>query len=253
MGAQIIGPSEARAAGLKRYFTGKACKRGHVAERYVSGKKCIECKTEENLSPGAREYNARYRAENSEAKREYDSLRYAKNVDAVREYGAAYRAENAEAIKEYMSTYHARNRDAHRERYANYYTENRESSREVMAAWQKNNPDKVAAIRHARRARQKNAEGRFTAADIRRIHDEQDGRCACCGQELNGKYHRDHIHPIALGGSNWPSNIQLLCSRCNHTKNDRDPVEFSRNWFNRTGQWPMFAIARGWHIEQVAA
>lgn len=35
--------TEARAAGLKRYFTGKPCKRGHVAERYLKGGMCIEC------------------------------------------------------------------------------------------------------------------------------------------------------------------------------------------------------------------
>jgi hypothetical protein len=39
---KIITRSEARALGLKRYFTGKPCKHGHVAERNVSGN-CTEC------------------------------------------------------------------------------------------------------------------------------------------------------------------------------------------------------------------
>lgn len=30
-------------AGLKRYFTGKPCPRGHVAERFVSTKACVVC------------------------------------------------------------------------------------------------------------------------------------------------------------------------------------------------------------------
>lgn len=34
--------AEAKAAGLKRYFTGKPCPKGHVAERYVNGT-CYEC------------------------------------------------------------------------------------------------------------------------------------------------------------------------------------------------------------------
>lgn len=29
-----------------RYFTGKPCKRGHVAERYVSTRTCVECADE---------------------------------------------------------------------------------------------------------------------------------------------------------------------------------------------------------------
>ena len=39
----IIGRDEARALGLKHFFTGKPCKRGHVAERDVSSRECVEC------------------------------------------------------------------------------------------------------------------------------------------------------------------------------------------------------------------
>jgi hypothetical protein len=40
---EIISQSEALAAGLKRYFTGKPCKYKHVAEHYVKGGACVEC------------------------------------------------------------------------------------------------------------------------------------------------------------------------------------------------------------------
>ena len=33
---KIISHAEAKAQGLKRYFTGKPCKHGHVAEIYTS-------------------------------------------------------------------------------------------------------------------------------------------------------------------------------------------------------------------------
>jgi len=39
----VISRSTAKAAGLQYYFTGKVCKRGHVAERFVSNTSCIEC------------------------------------------------------------------------------------------------------------------------------------------------------------------------------------------------------------------
>ena len=35
---------EARRQGLKRYFTGKPCKHGHVCERIVSDGSCVECR-----------------------------------------------------------------------------------------------------------------------------------------------------------------------------------------------------------------
>jgi hypothetical protein len=40
---QIISRAEAKAKGLKRYFTGKPCKHGHVAEREVFNATCVEC------------------------------------------------------------------------------------------------------------------------------------------------------------------------------------------------------------------
>ena len=38
-----ISRTDARAQGLSRYFTGKPCKRGHIAERILASGTCIEC------------------------------------------------------------------------------------------------------------------------------------------------------------------------------------------------------------------
>jgi hypothetical protein len=40
---EIITRAQAKARGLKRYFTGEACKRGHVAERSVASHGCMDC------------------------------------------------------------------------------------------------------------------------------------------------------------------------------------------------------------------
>ena len=40
---EIISKADAIASGLKRYFTGKPCKNGHIDERLVSNKGCITC------------------------------------------------------------------------------------------------------------------------------------------------------------------------------------------------------------------
>lgn len=42
----IITCKQARLKGLKRYYTGKPCKRGHVSERYVTGG-CVVCANED--------------------------------------------------------------------------------------------------------------------------------------------------------------------------------------------------------------
>ncbi len=39
---EIVSRENAKRLGLKRYYTGKRCKYGHVAERWVTGR-CVEC------------------------------------------------------------------------------------------------------------------------------------------------------------------------------------------------------------------
>jgi hypothetical protein len=39
---EIVTRQEARDRGLKRYFTGQKCKRGHVAERWTCDANCVE-------------------------------------------------------------------------------------------------------------------------------------------------------------------------------------------------------------------
>lgn len=43
---ELITREQAKFLGRSRYFTGKPCKRGHVAERFVAGRTCVECKRE---------------------------------------------------------------------------------------------------------------------------------------------------------------------------------------------------------------
>lgn len=43
MNEVTISRAEARQAGLSKYFTGSACKSGHVAERYTSSASCVTC------------------------------------------------------------------------------------------------------------------------------------------------------------------------------------------------------------------
>ena len=60
---RIISRAEAKALGLKHYFTGAPCRHGHVAKRQVSSRVCMEC--------------ARgWRAANREKERKRDRLRY---------------------------------------------------------------------------------------------------------------------------------------------------------------------------------
>jgi 5-methylcytosine-specific restriction endonuclease McrA len=74
--------------------------------------------------------------------------------------------------------------------------------------------------------RRRNAPGKFTADDITRLYEQQQGECVYCSVGLSSGYHIDHIIPIAKGGTNYPDNIQLLCPKCNLKKNAKMPDVF---------------------------
>lgn len=78
-----------------------------------------------------------------------------------------------------------------------------------------------------RRARIKNAPGHFTAADVQKQYRSQHGKCWWCGCELGDNYHADHLIPLAKGGSNWPNNIVCSCPKCNISRQDKMPHEWS--------------------------
>lgn len=70
---KLISRAEAVALNQKRYYSGKSCPHGHVAERLVSSYGCCACEIERSKRPGVRAYRDEYRRRPSslKAQREY--------------------------------------------------------------------------------------------------------------------------------------------------------------------------------------
>lgn len=87
---QLTSIRQAQTEGLRYYFTGKPCKRGHVALRFVSGRNCSECLREdqriENMT--AEQVNRR-----NERHREWDKA----NATSWRIWNAEDRASRLQA------------------------------------------------------------------------------------------------------------------------------------------------------------
>lgn len=72
---KIISFSQARAQGLKRYFTGKPCSNGHICERDSSKGMCIECERERSRIKSLGAYQ-RNKAKNPEKLKAWYADRY---------------------------------------------------------------------------------------------------------------------------------------------------------------------------------
>lgn len=53
-------------------------------------------------------------------------------------------------------------------------------------------------------------------------------RCQSCGEDTKTRLNIDHIIPLATGGSNDISNLQVLCSQCNQKKKHYFDSRFRR-------------------------
>ncbi|MFL9904621.1 HNH endonuclease signature motif containing protein, partial [Paraburkholderia fungorum] len=136
-----------------------------------------------------------------------------------------YREQNREKVREYARKFYAENREriaawrkAWKERNPRYFAD-------WMAEWRIQNPEKAKEFWRNNRANRRKAEGKHTAADIAQLLKLQRGRCAVCREKMDS-YHVDHIVPIAKGGANDWTNIQLLHPRCNTQKQAKDPIDF---------------------------
>lgn len=119
----IVSRADAIRDGLKFYFTGKPCNKGHIAQRYTSSG-CVVCSEAQRTSWSAanRDYHKKLQAD-----------WYKANKDHHAEYGKQWRKENPERVR-YLSI---KWKTKHRERYLFQRKVNRQklSNKEVARAY----------------------------------------------------------------------------------------------------------------------
>jgi hypothetical protein len=174
-----------------------------------------------------KECEIKYRVRNKEQEREY------RNKPEIKEKAKAqgrewkknpiYQAKQ----KVYRVEYHQRPevKEKNLKHNRNYLakTENQVKARANTIAWRKDNPDKANHQQNTKRIRKAQAEGSHTVEQWKLLKSFFDC-CPKCGQVA--RFTRDHIIPLAKGGTDYIDNIQVLCRSCNSSKNDVFAVDY---------------------------
>lgn len=246
----------ARSCGAKSFFTGIACRHGHLAERYAADGSCMQCKAEYREAHRSKlaEQARQWRLDNPEKAKSYGKDEHAREVrkahyEKTRDHqiakAIAWNKANPEKVAEGMRRWYVRNGDRQREKAREEYAanpeyhremarewrlKNAEKHRENSRRWRRENPEKAAASTRNKKAMRRQAPGRHTADDVAAILKRQAFKCVECGVSIKKRVdrHVDHIIPLSRGGTNWPSNLQILCAACNMHKHATDPIDFAR-------------------------
>ena len=236
--------ASAREAGERFYFPETPCKHGHISKRSVTTSCCAQCASEASIRCLAKRpwHPARIAAKKADLKtyqtgdpcqNGHAAPRFTCNgicVECDRAKIARYRSKNPGLEAKWARDRRAEDPTGHREASLKWARNNREAANEIRDRWKARNPERAKAMAIAgtntRRARRISNGGSFTAADIEALFERQGGKCSACGSI--DRLEIDHVHPICLGGSSDPSNLQLLCSPCNKSKGSKHPSDWSR-------------------------
>jgi hypothetical protein len=144
--------SAALVQGITQYFTGKPCKRGHIANRHASSGTCSVCAAaalRERYAKNPEYYKARvteWYQNNREHAQETSRIYRKKNPEIRKAAIRRWREANPERVKEinrrgslaYAARYPERVR-ANKQRWSDD-PENKKARRETILAWHKANP-----------------------------------------------------------------------------------------------------------------
>ncbi len=218
---KIISREEARAKGLKRYFSGKACKWGHCCERYVSNGVCIKCAL--GISQDIREASIIKCKANSKrlgiplvSRKQaiaHDFKKYFTGEPCQNGH-IAERWVNAWACTECVPIWHSREYQKHKQRYS-------QSSK----IYRENNKAKLIGRR--KEYYFKNAER------LKKYNREHNARNRDSSREYNKRYYKENSDKIKKHvkeyAKNNPQKIRALNVK-RYWKNPKAHLEHIREW-----------------------
>lgn len=245
---KIITRKEAKEQGLKFYFTGKSCCRGHVCERRIINWRCIECekKRDKNRNPRNTESDKKRRKEYYENNKEYlleQKRKYNKtHKKQISILKKKYREANKEQLTKKDKEYYEANKEKKVEYNKGYYKANKGQITKNNKKYHEANKDEIS--KQKKEYYQANKEYFFTHNAKRRAAKKQAipswyksekefvEFIYKCSQERSKSsniiYHVDHIVPLQndlVCGLHCIANLQILTESENSSKNNKFNIE----------------------------
>ncbi len=186
---ELISCKKAIELGLPRYFTGKPCKRGHVAERRVIGRCCVICAN-----------------------------------DIV----TTWAKKNPERVKEISTNWNRNNKEKEAARAREWRKNNRATYKRMVAEWREKNKLKykayMAMATNARRTAKMQRTPSWLTEDEMFLISEAYELAALRTHLLGFQWHVDHIVPLRgkeVSGLHVPWNLQVIPGVENQRKSNR--------------------------------
>lgn len=196
---------------------------------------CVHPDTQDGWLPAAPEYFHRKKDSSDGLNNKCKKCNYAdsrawavKNTERAHEYMQQYREENKAALLEQKKQYHLKHRERHLREFKAYDAKHADRRKLQRRSHYAANAPRLRVALHQRRAKRRNAPGRYTERDVALLLRSQKQLCWWCGKKVDpDNYHVDHRIPLSRGGTNYPENLCIACPTCNLSKHNKLPQEWS--------------------------
>lgn len=215
---EIVTRQYALANGLGKYFTGKLCRKGHVAERWVAGA-CVQC-----VSDRKKELYQENRDSVLEYMKTQGAIYRKNNPEKRLENSYRWREANKERVREQEQARRAADPTRYRAAVKKHYYANLGKERERAKAWREENKGLINFYTSKRKAARLQRTPAWLTDDDHWMIEQAYELAALRAQRFGFPWHVDHVLPLRgknVSGLHVPTNLQVIPGVENLRKGNR--------------------------------